>query len=287
AIEAGFRDSAAVNNSSILDQLRQRDDVKQLIAQIERKEKEASEAQAKSIAKNELPTRSSSVKAAPATGTNLQRYQSDLATSEHPVALVQFGLGDKEDAHKSIRQVIQLREALTRGNPNDPVLKSSLADSYFASALILSDLGRSEEAREALTHAVLIPKALVELEPENLEYRARLVPRLTSVGKLYWQGGQLSAATESWNSAREAWKGLVIDSQNSHPEWGIAIANSASAIVKDYGQAGLWIEAADVCESVSHLPINDQRRLDEFLFNAALMRLRAGDLEGYKRVCDK
>ena len=62
----------------------------------------------------------------------IRRYQEELATSQHAVGLIQFGLGDLDDAFKSLSQASSLHESLAKGDPGTADIRRQLAQIHLA-----------------------------------------------------------------------------------------------------------------------------------------------------------
>jgi tetratricopeptide (TPR) repeat protein len=98
AIAAGYRNVKELTGDPLLAALAARDDFKTLVTELGR----AGAAGAGTVVDDH---------------TELDRLRASLAASQHAIGLIQFGLGDRDEARKSLTEAISLRWSLA---PDDP-----------------------------------------------------------------------------------------------------------------------------------------------------------------------
>jgi len=172
AIAAGFRDLKAVQSSELLEKFRERDDVKDLMTEM---------AQAPGVGPS--PGGGSD---APRTGNpadpasrsshlpdaRIRRYQAELATSQHAIGLIQLGLGDLDEAVKSLSQALSLRESLDKGDPGTATILRQLAQIHLAK-------GENDRALDLFNRAV----ALTPDDPLAFALRGQFLGQLGRVSQ--------------------------------------------------------------------------------------------------------
>ena len=151
AVDAGFRDTGAIQGSAELAKLRQRDDVKELVKEMGRATKFGSAGTGRD---SRTPAkRASDGRSKPPNPTlaDLRRYRADLAASQHATGLVQLSLGDRDEAEKSLTEALRDFEALAREEPKTPRHRLDLASTHLALGDLARDSLRLPEALRSWT----------------------------------------------------------------------------------------------------------------------------------------
>lgn len=152
AVDKGWADPAALKNYKAFDPLRDREDFQQLAKGVE-KIAEANKLLA-AQAKTEQEKLANQQKAVEILGElaaeNPQhlQHQRALATTFHAMGVVQTGLKQFDEAEKSLRQAIEMRDRIRAVKPDDPDLTLDWLTSRVALGQLFWQQGRFPEAHQ-------------------------------------------------------------------------------------------------------------------------------------------
>jgi eukaryotic-like serine/threonine-protein kinase len=182
----------------------------------------------------------------------------------------------------AVQVVLQAKQAAA--NPRDRQVQAELAASRHALGLIqLDERGKTEQALESFQQALSLRDRLMGLEPQNRAHLTNLAGSLVALGSAYWENGRMSDGVRTWQRARKALEDGISDANSPGAKQTVA---GWRALGHAYARAGLWAEAQG--------PYDLARRLErgrpetgiwEYGLRPALLRLRNGDIEGYRQVC--
>jgi tetratricopeptide (TPR) repeat protein len=151
AVANGYRGAPGLRDDPRFKDLRTRDDFKALATDLERPSAvQARVAETASPRRPEAPGR---------TGDEGATVRADLAASQHAIGLIQLGLGDRDEARKSLAEAIALRESLAPGDPETVRMLDSLARLPRDTGLdgpLLTGLLRASEARPDDPHVLAL-----------------------------------------------------------------------------------------------------------------------------------
>jgi tetratricopeptide (TPR) repeat protein len=133
---------------------------------------------------------------------------------------------------------------------------------------------KTDEAVQALQPAVTRRERLVQEEAKNPGRFTELADIRILLGNVYWWTGRLAEGVQEWQKAAKVLEAGTANLNADAPEAQQVLAEWR-AIAFAYFKAGLWAEASACYE----------RRPVEDWFYTALLRLRAGDIAGYRRAC--
>jgi serine/threonine protein kinase/Tfp pilus assembly protein PilF len=106
-----------------------------------------------------------------------------------------------EEAERTLRRSLELRESLVADFPNVPEYRSDLVDSYGNLGALLGLQRRSAEAEQALRKAIELQEVLVGRSPGVPKYRSQLGASLNNLGEIQAEQGKLGVALESYKRA--------------------------------------------------------------------------------------
>jgi serine/threonine protein kinase/tetratricopeptide (TPR) repeat protein len=160
SLAAGFHQSDAIEASLPLASLRARDDFKALLAGL----KGSAAAGPPAGRSHDLPPDERLGTPAPAQPrrplVDLSRYQADLASSQHAIALIQLALGDRAAALRSFQLVTELRLALAESKPGKAESRTGPTQPWLEFGTIEWENGRlAEGARDWARGVDLLTKS--------------------------------------------------------------------------------------------------------------------------------
>jgi serine/threonine protein kinase/Flp pilus assembly protein TadD len=198
----------------------------------------------------------------------LPAFQSDLATAYGSVGTLLGAYSRRGESIQSYRKSIALWESLVRANPEEPEYKVALVQAYAATAAELSRAGhvKSKEAENYLQRAMESWEEFAAQYPAAHRYRAALVNVLLLRGYYCQNLAQLEHAIADFSKAIK----LDPNNANTHFELGDACA-----------RLGRWDQAQAAMGKAAELDPGNHW----YMFHAAVLQIRAGDLAGYRRVC--
>jgi serine/threonine protein kinase len=146
ALVAGFNDRRMIQGCAELASLREREDTKALIAELDGPVKAASPPGNLNNGPSGDWRDAGGGGASSRARADLSRFRRDLAASQQAVGLIQLALGDQQDASKSLIAAIKELEALLRDDPQSLRLRLDLGRSRVALGDLARDGGRLPEA---------------------------------------------------------------------------------------------------------------------------------------------
>ncbi len=279
ALAAGFKDAARIQRADELTSLRGRSDyqllMRDLEARLEAERNAANRANGEEkLSKNKKALES--IKSAAESDHDNPRFQSDLAAGRRAVALVLFDLGKIDDAIRTWKEEIDVRENMLRKDPKNKKIRYELINSYLDLANIESGFGLTAEAKSTLTKA---------------ERRAWDEPRLH--GRILADLGEIELAVAEFGKAFDT----TVD-QETRSAIQLEVTNRPEIFTRmldrlpvdstwwlnrrnEFGSRGRWRQAAATSARLCELAPDDY---GNWFFDAPL-RLKTGDREGYRRDC--
>jgi tetratricopeptide (TPR) repeat protein len=313
AIAAGFRDVKAVESSDPLKKLRGRDDLKGLLTEMAQSLVVAPLTGGAIEAPRAENPADPGFKPSRMAAARIRRYQEELATSQHAIGLIQFGLKDLDEARKSLSQALSLRESLAKDDPGLVAIRRQLAEVYLDKgendrALDLADMaiaarpddplslasrGYVKSRIGQLSQAEADLSKVVQLRPDDWH-------AWNELGKLQAKRGLPDAAVSAFVKVME----LTPESKGEEVWWtpdraGIGVTlgpfdeifrriirarpTDRTLLLARFhylGRRRRWKEAAEMAARIIELdPVDKDAR-----WYHRLLLLFCGDVEGYRRA---
>ncbi len=185
------------------------------------------------------------------------------------------------------QELLVIRRQLADAHPDDETTHADLAAGYEAIGVAQLELGKAE-ATKSLARAVALRQELVKTHRLSASYRGDLVHLHLTIADAHSKAGRLP---EGLRAAQEALAVLEAAAREGVPPEQLAPLQLSTrmAITDRYAQGGLWREAADQCDEVvkfgpgglgSGTPLRDW-----YYYRHVILRLRSGDVAGYRRTC--
>ncbi len=218
AVAAGFRDVKAIQSGTLLQTFRYREDVKSLMTEMALADRVGPSPGGGSEAPRPENSADPGSTSSDPSAARIRRYRGELATSQHAIGLIQLGMGDMDEAFKSLSQALSLRESSAQGDPGTATILRQLTqihlskgeydraldllnrevalkpDDPLAFALrgqVKSQLGRVSEAEADFSSAATAFAALMERAPDSDQ-----VAIMTRLAELNQKAGRLEQARE-------------------------------------------------------------------------------------------
>jgi serine/threonine-protein kinase len=202
----------------------------------------------------------------------LPEFKQLVSELEAAAAAEAEGAGAPRAAGERLARRLKLAAADPRVNP---------AAAHHARGLVQLDSGNPEQALQSFTAALRLREQLVTADPGEATNRADLADTYLMLGTAGWKAGRLAEAAEAWQKGLEILAALARDDPND-PARTDQLAEGEYAVGKLYAELGIYDRAADHLERAERL--HTASRLHHARMSASY-RLRAGDLEGYRRDC--
>jgi serine/threonine protein kinase/tetratricopeptide (TPR) repeat protein len=278
AVALGHRDGPGVRDDYRFEALRTRDDFKALVADLER----ASAGPAR-VAETASPRRP---EAPGRTGDEAGTARAELAASQHAIGLIQLGVGDVDEAARSLTQAFELRQASAPGDPNNAPM--------LARARILTTVGKaaaihqSEKALEYLRQALPLQQQLVAERPLDLERRTDLAGIQLSLGTALNDLGRADEAIAPLEEARGLYEALGDASpaktrfRAEQVETFRALGQAYESAKRPVYSAAAWDRARDeLTRAIEEKPEDPKHWIDRALFFISRRQelLAASDVE--------
>ncbi len=279
ALAAGFKDAARIKSADELTSLRGRRDYQLLMSDLETRIEAERNAANLVNAEEKLSANKKaleSIKGAAESDHDNPRFQSDLAAGRRAVALVLFDLGKIDDAIRTWKEEIDVREKMLGKDLNNKKLRYDLINSYLELANLESRFGLRAEAKSTLKKA---------------ERPASDEPRLH--GRILADLGEFDRAAAEFIRALDA----AVDPdehmsiQQEVTNWPDVFTRMTDRLPVDstwwlkrrdeFGSRGRWRQAAATSLRLCEIAPDDY---GNWCFDAPL-RLKMGDREGYRRDC--
>jgi serine/threonine protein kinase/tetratricopeptide (TPR) repeat protein len=285
AVAAGLKDVAKLNDIQDFAVLRERRDFKALLVKLA----SSSGQTATVLNANEAADLVAAQKKQAAADPDNRQLQADLAASQHALGMIQFGQGKLDEAAQALRLTLSVRERLAAADPSKRQWQADIASSELALADYHIVQGTIDEAVHAFKQAVSIRERLAQDEPKNPSRFTELADTWKALGDFHWRMGGFAEGVQSWRSAAKALETgipkLAADAPGA-PE----AAAQWRALSSAYVNAGLWAEASACCDRVLKEDLQQPGEGGESLhgedwLHCALLRLRIGDIAGYRQAC--
>ena len=184
------------------------------------------------------------------------------------------------------QELLVIRRQLADAHPDDQTTRADLAAGYQAIGVLQLELGRAEAA-QSLSQAVALREELVKTHLLSAAHRGDLVQLHLAIADADCKAGRLTEGVRAW---RDALAVLEAAAREGVPREQLAKLQLTTrmAITEGYVRGGLWREAADQCDEVLKL---EPGRLGAgtlhrvWYCRPAILRLRSGDVAGYRRAC--
>jgi eukaryotic-like serine/threonine-protein kinase len=184
------------------------------------------------------------------------------------------------------QELLALRRQLADAHPDDELARIAVASGYETVGLLQTELGRSEAA-QSLARAVALREELIKTHRLSVAHRSDLVQLHLAIADADWKVGRLSEGVRAWKDALAVPEAAARDGVPREQLVQLRMTTHI-AITEGYARAGLWREAADQGDEVLKL---EPGRLGAgtlnrvWYFRPAILRLRSGDVAGYRRTC--
>jgi serine/threonine-protein kinase len=165
--------------------------------------------------------------------------------------------------------------------PKDKWLRADLAAGQHAVGVLQFTMHRTDEAAKALNQALALREALVAEDPNNLSYQADLAATHLALGDVFWQAGRLAEGMAECRRGSQLLE-AVTRADPRDERFANQVRRAEQALASDYAQCGLWNEAAHL--SARWLEREKLAPMSAGCYDAALLRLLAGDNTGYRRL---
>ena len=175
AIDAGHRDLNLIRTDNDLKSIRDRADVKALIAGLDAIIK-AEEAKTTVGTGDRLKTQAAILahrERLAATDAGNARLKGDLAATKHAVGLIQIELGKVADANRSFAEEMAIREALVAADPKAVTPRADLIMARIDLGEIAWKAGRLAEGAKVRHAGLEMLKRLARERPEDVALRRR------------------------------------------------------------------------------------------------------------------
>lgn len=132
-----------------------------------------------------------------------------LANSLNALATAYFLLGELESAHTSFEQAFQLRQELSRLDPNNTEYRRVLANTHMNLGLVLDELGQIDEALQQINAAQQLRKQILEINPGDDKTRRDWAKGEFNRGNLLLKREEYREAEQAFQAAAHALEELL------------------------------------------------------------------------------
>ena len=194
AVAAGFNDLGQLQDDRDLQPLRERPDFKELVARMALAGSTGASAKAQLAGSEASPRLPGETSSSPSDGNASGRahrvIRVEEAASLYAIGLIQFGLGDMDEAAKSLEQALSLRESLAESDRGLATILTQLAQIHLAKgennrALVLLNRVIAATSDDSLPFAPY--EALGDVSREKMRFRAERVAAFNALGQAYAQ----------------------------------------------------------------------------------------------------
>jgi serine/threonine protein kinase/Flp pilus assembly protein TadD len=200
-------------------------------------------------------------------------YRAEVVTSLSHLGSNLLRLNLRPEAEEALRKGIAVGEKLTTDFPAVPGYQVELAGSYSELVALLQSLGKGNEALEIGEKELSIRKRLVAARPTVPEYSSRLGTCSFHLAEMLRTMGRSREAKQLQERALAQYtKAIELDPKSASAHLALA-----SACVR----WGRWDQALAAFDKAAELEPGNHLHV----CRAAALRLRAGDLAGYRRAC--
>jgi serine/threonine protein kinase/tetratricopeptide (TPR) repeat protein len=263
AVALGHRDAPRLRDDFWLEALRTRDDFKALVADLER-----APAVRPRVAETASPPRPEAPGRA---GDEAAIARAELAASQHAVGLIQLGLGDIDEAARSLTQAFELREASAEGDPKNAALLARAR--MLATVGQAAAIGQSEKGVGYLRQALPLQRQLVAERPLDLERRTDLAGIQLSLGTALNELGRADEAIAPLEAALGLYEALR-DASSTKTQFRAERVSTFRALGQAYASANRPVDSAaawdrargELTRAIEEKPQDPQGWIDRALF---------------------
>jgi tetratricopeptide (TPR) repeat protein/tRNA A-37 threonylcarbamoyl transferase component Bud32 len=208
AIEAGYKNPEHIRRDRDLNAIRDRDDFKALVAELEKTVKaEQAAAIVAKVRRGEIKSDEGLRLNSEAIAIGEARVRDDpkspkhraaLASNLHAIGLIQGDQGQVDESLDSLRKALAIREGLVSDEPTTAAYRSALASTYSALSVPYSKRGHWAEARRSLERAGEILQGLSREYPGNSAIKGRLAQQEYDLGDLFAKLGLWDESAASY-----------------------------------------------------------------------------------------
>jgi len=185
-----------------------------------------------------------------------QSFQSELASANVNMGVLQIEQGQLEAAVKSLSASRDIREAIKQSHPDDSGNLNDLANAYGWMGVAQEDLANLDGAFESRVSQTELLDALHQNEPGNTDFSAQLVTGWRHLGRLSLAVGDMKMSEQQLIRSIELAKLLLqLDSKNTY--W----SEIAGLSFLDYAELLLWAKRPSEAERM----INDAEGIADWL----------------------
>jgi tetratricopeptide (TPR) repeat protein len=159
--------------------------------------------------------------------TDVDRLRASLAASQHAIGLIQLGLGDRDEARKSLSEAIALLRSLADAEPTNEKLRTELSVAESALAKLLWDEGRLAEAIPSFKQVEASLEQALQKAPDDQAVAA-------SLADLHRTMADSFAEAALWEEAVPYYAAALKPAPNSDPPaWTEILAPAMQLLVGD------------------------------------------------------
>lgn len=218
SVQAGFRNVNRLTVDRELSSVRDRNDFKALVADVESKAKAetaAREAAERSVAERSKTDTQPDRQRQPLTGdaAAYARIRADLAANRLAVGMIQLDLGQMDNAWASLAEAIAIRDRLVADDPQNARYRADLGLSHVARGNFLRKADRLADAAQSWRLGLDQLDAAVHIDPADSVIKSQLATAEVSIGKMY-------ASFGLWREAAALYAGSLARKPPGHSlEW--------------------------------------------------------------------
>ena len=144
-------------------------------------------------------------------GLLMSEYQNDLAASYTDLGLLEREVGRPAATESAFRKALEIREKVSRDNPNSSKYKNDLAASYVDFGILQYNMGRMAEAETSFRKAIEIREKLAQEHPLVRDYRSGLAWCYVDLAGTQHSSGRSAEAEASYRKAIQLREKLAED----------------------------------------------------------------------------
>ena len=206
------------------------------------------------------------------------QYREDLALS---LTLLGRRLLTSEpaQAEQAYRRAVELDQQLMLEYPAAPIYRERLLAALMPLENLLVTVGKATQAEEVHQQVSGIREKLSAEHPEEATYRVAMGINYRHIAGLQRSSGRLPDAEQSLRKAIAAFERLPGDGPESGDRR-YFLAESFHLLGEILAQSGQWEQAAEAFTKSLELG-------EDKIYSLALIRLRAGQFDEYRKLCDE
>jgi tetratricopeptide (TPR) repeat protein/ribosomal protein S27E len=204
-------------------------------------------------------------------------YQSNLATTYSNIGDLHRETGNHQEALAAYQKGIEIHERLARDNPTVIEYQSNLAASYNNIGVLHGDTGNHQEALAAYQKAIEIRERLIRENP------TRITEHLTELARTYRNLSRVVTQSEAiqWYDPAAGTLHQVLQDAPQHEKARQTLAEILQSRGDLHATQGSWSSVEKDFSAALKLDPSDHYTW----FRAAPVRLKVGDVEGYRELC--